>query len=50
MYKDAHPAGEKYGLVYLRATQGTILSPTPTHVRDPQFRISANIHHRLKPV
>jgi hypothetical protein len=48
MYKDAQPAGTAYGLVYPRATQGTLLSPP--HVQDPQFRISANIHHRLKPV
>jgi hypothetical protein len=35
MYKDARPAGTAYGLVYLRATQGTLLSHTP--LQDPQF-------------
>jgi hypothetical protein len=32
---DARPAGTAYGLVYPRATQGTLLSHTP--VQDPQF-------------
>jgi hypothetical protein len=27
MYKDAQPARTAYGLVYPRATQGTLLSP-----------------------
>jgi hypothetical protein len=48
MYKDEQPAGAAYGLVYPRDTQGTLLSHTP--VLDPQFRISTNIHHKLKPV
>jgi hypothetical protein len=48
MYKDAQPAGTAYGLVYPMAKQGTLLPHTP--VRDPQFRISINIYHRLKPV
>jgi hypothetical protein len=29
MNKDARPAGTAYGLVYPRATQGTLLSHTP---------------------
>jgi hypothetical protein len=47
-YTDAQPAGTAYGLVYPRATQGTLLSHTP--VRDPQTRISIHIHHGMKPV
>jgi hypothetical protein len=35
MYKDARPAGTAYGLVYPRATQGTLLSHPS--VQDPQF-------------
>jgi hypothetical protein len=38
MYKDARPAGTAYGLVYMRATQGTFLSHTHTPLQDPQFR------------
>jgi hypothetical protein len=39
MYKDARPAGTAYGLVYPRATQGTLLSPPP--YKDPQFGYQA---------
>jgi hypothetical protein len=35
MDEDAQPAGKTYGLVYPRATQGTMLSHTP--VQYPQF-------------
>jgi hypothetical protein len=41
MYKDAQPAGTAYGLVYLRATQGTLVSPPRTR---STIWISTNIH------
>jgi hypothetical protein len=34
-YNDVQPAGTSYGLVYPRATQGTLVSQPP--VQDPQF-------------
>jgi hypothetical protein len=37
MYKDARPAGTAYGLVYPRATQGTLLSQPP--VQDPHVKL-----------
>jgi hypothetical protein len=34
MYKDARPAGTAYGLVYPRATQGTLLSTPPYKIHN----------------